>query len=137
VITADAAAPGSWWDGETFDRILLDAPCSGSGVIRRHPDIKLLRRPGDIEALASTQAALLAALWSLLKPGGMLLYATCSVLRREGEAVVQAFLAAHADAREVVIAAAWGRPGAVGRYVLTGDDDMDGFYYARLQKVAA
>jgi len=137
VITADAAAPGNWWDGAAFDRILLDAPCSGSGVIRRHPDIKLLRRPEDVAALAATQAALLAALWSLLKPGGMLLYATCSVLRREGEAVVQAFLAAHADAREVVIAAAWGRPGAVGRYVLTGDDDMDGFYYARLQKVAA
>jgi 16S rRNA (cytosine967-C5)-methyltransferase len=137
VITADAAAPGGWWDGEAFDRILLDAPCSGSGVIRRHPDIKLLRRPGDIEALAATQAALLAALWSLLKPGGMLLYATCSVLRREGEAVVQAFLAAQADAREAVIDAAWGRPAPVGRYVLTGEDDMDGFYYARLQKVAA
>jgi 16S rRNA (cytosine967-C5)-methyltransferase len=136
LVTADAGRPDDWWDGEPFDRILLDAPCSGSGVIRRHPDIKLLRRASDIETLAANQGTLLAALWSLLKPGGMLLYATCSVLRREGEAVAQAFMATCGDATEVAIEAAWGQPAAVGRYILTGEDDMDGFYYARMQKAA-
>lgn len=131
---ADAADPDSWWDGQPFDRILLDAPCSGTGVIRRHPDIKWLRRPSDIEQLVERQRQLLDALWPLLAPGGMLVYATCSTLRAEGSDVVCGFLATAADAREQVIDTDWGMAEAVGRR-LPGQDNMDGFYYARLCKV--
>lgn len=132
---ADAAAPASWWDGRPFDRILLDAPCSASGVIRRHPDIKQLRRDDDIAALARRQRALLAALWPLLAPGGILLYCTCSILPDETAGPVRDFLAAAGDARERPIAAPWGRPAGAGRQILPGERDMDGFYYARLEKV--
>ena len=100
VLAADASKPKEWWDGQPFDRILLDAPCSASGVIRRHPDIKLLRRASDIEALAGLQTRLLDALWPLLAPSGRLLYVTCSVLAAENDAVVGDFLARHSDARE-------------------------------------
>lgn len=134
LIVADAAAPATWWDGVPFDRILLDAPCAGIGVIRRHPDIKYLRRPADIAALAATQARLLAALWPLLRAGGKLVYATCSVLPEENEAQIRQFLAAQADAEEQPIAAAWGRPLAHGRWILPGEEGMDGFYYACLRK---
>ncbi len=131
---ADAAKPTVWWDGRPFDRILLDAPCSGTGVIRRHPDIKWLRRDTDIPRMAELQQRLLRALWPLLAPGGLLLYATCSVLRAEGEAVLREFLGAHADAREAPIEAAWGEACGVGRRIAPGGD-FDGFYYARLTRI--
>lgn len=135
LITADATDPASWWDGVPYDRILLDAPCAGLGVIRRHPDIKYLRRPDDIAKLAALQARLLDALWPLLRAGGKLVYVTCSVLPEENEAQIQRFLALHADAAEHVIAAAWGRPVQHGRLILPGEQGMDGFYYACLQKI--
>ena len=130
----DATDPQQWWDGRLFDRILLDAPCSASGVIRRHPDIKVLRRESDISALVVKQQQILESLWFLLKPGGILLYATCSVLKRENVQQLTDFIDKHSDARELPIAAGWGRATTVGRQVLPGEDQMDGFYYARLQK---
>lgn len=123
----DAAAPGGWWDGEPFDRILLDAPCSALGVIRRHPDIKLLRRPADIRDFAVRQARMLSSLWALLAPGGRLLYATCTIAKQENETQMRAFLAAHDDA-------AVGATGDAGRQILPGEANMDGFYYACLAK---
>ena len=134
LIVNDAARPADWWDGASFDRILLDAPCAGLGVIRRHPDIKYLRRPGDIEALAALQGQLLAALWPLLRVGGKLVYATCSVLPQENEMQIQHFLQRQGDAREQNIGAAWGRPLSHGRLILPGEEGMDGFYYACLEK---
>lgn len=134
LIVADAAEPASWWDGAPFDRILLDAPCAGIGVIRRHPDIKYLRRPEDINKLAALQARLLDALWPLLRAGGKLVYATCSVLPQENEERIGRFLASRPDAVEHVIEAAWGRPLQHGRLILPGEEGMDGFYYACLQK---
>ena len=139
ISAADASNTESWWDGRPFDAILLDAPCSASGVIRRHPDIKLLRRSTDIETLADVQARLLASLWRTLKPGGRLLYVTCSVFRDENERVVDAFLKATPDAtendllqnnniRDVM------RRQARGFQVLPGTDGMDGFYFACLEK---
>lgn len=135
LIAADAAQPEGWWDGRLFERILLDAPCSASGVIRRHPDIKWLRRDSDIAALAAGQAALLDALWPLLAPGGVLLYATCSVLRQENDEQIARFLARRTDAQELPIAAAWGRTMPHGRQILPGEQHMDGFFYARLCKL--
>ena len=132
LLAADAGAPADWWDGRPFERILLDAPCSATGVIRRHPDIKALRQPADIDALAARQRALLDALWPLLAPGGILLYATCSLLRAENETVIAAFLAAHPDAAELVIDADWGLALRHGRQILPGSAGLDGFYYARL-----
>lgn len=134
ILAADAARPDDWWDGRPFDRILVDAPCSATGVIRRHPDIKVLRKPSDIAELADTQRRILEGVWPLLVPGGRLLYATCSVLRRENEEQVGAFLKAHPDAVEIPITAAWGTPVNHGRQILTGDRNMDGFYYACLEK---
>lgn len=134
IIHADANDTDTWWDGELFDRILLDAPCSASGVIRRHPDIKLLREDDDIPALAEEQFMLLDALWSLLKPGGILLYATCSIFPEENVEVIKQFLADHADAKEEKIVADWGIACEVGRQILPGMHGMDGFYYARLRK---
>jgi len=130
--TADAARPETWWDGKPFDRILLDAPCSASGVIRRHPDIKLLRKRNDIKALIQTQQQLLKKLWPLLKPGGILLYATCSLLPQENTQVIERFLSHQQDAKMLPITAAWGKATSVGRQILP--DDMDGFYYAKLAK---
>lgn len=134
--TGDARQPADWWDGIPYDRILVDAPCSATGVIRRHPDIKLLRRDRDIEALAQQQQTILAGLWPLLRPGGRLLYATCSVLRQENDQVIAAFLTHHPDAREEPITALWGRVLPHGRQTLPGEAGMDGFYYATLVKVA-
>jgi len=134
LVVGDAANPSSWWDGKSFDRILLDAPCSALGVIRRHPDIKLLRRAEDIGQLQALQQAILKAVWPLLAPGGLLLYATCSILKQENEQQVQAFLAEHRDAVELPINADWGIAGACGRQILTGESAMDGFYYARIGK---
>lgn len=133
-VTADAASPGQWWDGRPFERILLDAPCTASGVVRRHPDIKLLRRPEDVAATAHLQRRILDAVWPLLAPGGMLLYATCSVFRDENERQIEDFLARHPDAAESRIEARWGRPCRRGRQILTGEAAMDGFYYARMEK---
>lgn len=133
-IVGDAAAPKDWWDGRPFDRILLDAPCSATGVIRRHPDIKLLRRESDINALVELQAQILDAIWLLLKPGGMLVYATCSVLPQENAEQITAFVARRADAQLKAIKELWGTPLAAGQQVLTGSSGMDGFYYACLEK---
>lgn len=124
VRAADAGAVETWWDGQPFDAILADVPCSASGVVRRHPDMKALRRESDLRPLVRTQAALLDALWSLLKPGGKLLYATCSVFTEENAAQIDAFL--HRQ------------PGAacLHREQLLPGDDHDGFYYALLRKAA-
>ncbi len=134
LIAGDALKPETWWDGQAFDRILVDAPCSALGVIRRHPDIKVLRQPSDIEALAAIQRTILNTAWTLLKPGGQIVYATCSILPLENVEVIEDFLAAHADAIELPIAATWGIPQRCGRQILTGMHDMDGFYYATISK---
>ncbi|MGD8407174.1 MAG: 16S rRNA (cytosine(967)-C(5))-methyltransferase RsmB [Thiohalophilus sp.] len=130
----DATQPDSWWDGRPFDRILLDAPCSATGVIRRHPDIKLHRRPADLQRLVATQHAMLKALWPLLRSGGTLLYATCSVLPEENRQQVEDFLGGTDDARHDAFTASWGHSQSPGRQLLPGEDGMDGFYYARLVK---
>ncbi|NOY61702.1 MAG: 16S rRNA (cytosine(967)-C(5))-methyltransferase RsmB [Gammaproteobacteria bacterium] len=135
-IVADATQPEMWWDGVPYERILLDAPCSGSGVIRRHPDIKQLRRAADIPALAEQQRAILDALWPLLSTGGMLLYATCSVLPRENSEQIEHFLGTHDDAQVRLIEADWGRTAGAGRQILPGEHAMDGFFYACLVKSA-
>ncbi|WIG57114.1 MAG: 16S rRNA (cytosine(967)-C(5))-methyltransferase [Rhodanobacteraceae bacterium] len=134
VRTGDAGDPSQWWDGQPFDRILLDAPCSATGVIRRHPDIKLHRRAGDIAPLAREQSRLLAALWPLVTRGGRLVYATCSVLREENERIVDAFLDAHADARAEPCGLPAGHAAGVGRQILPGESGLDGMYYAVLEK---
>lgn len=132
LIAGDARQPAGWWDGLPFERILLDAPCSGTGVIRRHPDIKLLRTPADIAQLAELQQQLLAALWPLLAPGGLLLYATCSIMPAENTRTIERFLATCADARERPIDAAWGIAQPAGLQLLPARHD--GFYYALLEK---
>jgi 16S rRNA (cytosine967-C5)-methyltransferase len=133
-ICGDAATPEQWWNGELFDRILLDAPCSGSGVIRRHPDIKRLRRAEDIAALAELQRRILNALWPLLKPGGMLLYVTCSIFPVENDEQITGFLDLHQDAVGSKIAASWGHELKAGRQILPGEHNMDGFYFASIYK---
>ncbi len=139
VLAADASKPKEWWDGQPFDRILLDAPCSASGVIRRHPDIKLLRRESDIEALAGLQTRLLDALWPLLAPSGRLLYVTCSVLAAENDAVVGDFLARHSDAREDRVLPNYNIRDLMvektrGVQVMPGSQGLDGFYFACLER---
>jgi len=135
LLQGDAGKPSAWWDGQGYDRILLDVPCTATGVIRRHPDIKLLRKPEDVATLVSRQSALLQALWPLLMPGGMLLYCTCSVLSAENSGQIARFLEIQADADEVPISAAWGRSCQHGRQILPGENDMDGFYFACLRKL--
>ena len=139
ITVADASKPGEWWDGTQFDAILLDAPCSATGVIRRHPDIKLLRRASDIDDLGALQGVILSALWPLLAPGGRLLYVTCSVLAAENNGVVQGFLEAHDDAVEDTVLPNNNirdlmRKRACGYQILPGMAEMDGFYYACLVK---
>lgn len=139
VQAADAADTSSWWDGQPFDAILLDAPCTASGIVRRHPDVRWLRRPADLAQLARQQERLLQALWPLLKPGGQMLYCTCSVFKVEGEQQVQAFLARHKDAQA--------RPapghllpsigGEAGQLPDNAAGEHDGFFYARLHKLGA
>lgn len=136
---ADAAGQPDWWDGEPYDRILVDAPCSASGVIRRHPDIKLLRRDADVPRLAALQRTLVARLWELLAPGGRLLYVTCSVFRAENRAVVEDFLAATPDARPDSLLPnnnirALMRPEGPGHQILPGTAGLDGFFFAPLVK---
>lgn len=135
LVEADAAEPPSTWRDQPFDRILVDAPCSATGVIRRHPDIRLLRRAADIEALASRQAAILEALWGCLRDGGKLLYATCSLLPQENQLQVEAFLDRHATAQALTLPDHWGHACHPGRQTLPGENTMDGFYYALLEKV--
>lgn len=126
LVVGDAASPGAWWDGRAFDRILIDAPCSATGVIRRHPDIKVLRRPMDVERAMALQSRLLAALWPLLAPGGRLVYSTCSVLKRENDDQIAAFRAERPtiDAVEAV----------ASLQLLPEEARGDGFYYACLRK---
>ena len=138
VLVADAARPQAWWDGTPFDGILLDAPCTASGVVRRHPDIRWLRRESDIEQLAMQQAMLLAALWPLVRPGGRLLYCTCSVFRAEGSHQIDAFLAHNTDAR---LRPSPGHllPQSTSDVRGVPDNDLgdhDGFFYALLEKSA-
>jgi len=132
---ADARATAAWWNGEPFDAVLLDAPCTASGIVRRHPDVRWLRRPADVGALARAQAALLDALWPLVKPGGRLLYATCSIFRAEGERQIDAFLQRLAEG------AARLDPASPGHLLPLADNapeglDEDGFFYALLHKTA-
>ncbi|MBU2289427.1 MAG: 16S rRNA (cytosine(967)-C(5))-methyltransferase RsmB, partial [Gammaproteobacteria bacterium] len=136
VLVADASRPGEWWDGRSFDGILLDAPCTASGIVRRHPDVRWLRRESDTDQLAILQAILLASLWPLVRPGGRLLYCTCSVFRKEGAHQIDAFLAHNTDARLL--------PSPGHLLPQTGSDahrvpdndlgDHDGFFYALLEK---
>ena len=136
VVEADASDPDSWWDGRPFDRILLDAPCSATGVIRRHPDIKWLRRPEDISELARRQATMIRALWPLLARGGRLVYTTCSVVREENESVVSDFLAWSDDAEELNLPVLQDVASHLqyGYQILPGDSAADGFYYVALTK---
>lgn len=134
VVQGDASNLGPALEETPYDRILLDAPCSATGVIRRHPDIKWLRRDTDIPQMSARQAKMLDALWPVLAPGGTLLYATCSVLAEENAQQIAAFLSRHADAHEVPIEAAWGIPMSEGRQTLPSDGGCDGFYYAKLEK---
>ena len=139
IVVADASKTGEWWDGVPFDAILLDAPCSATGVIRRHPDIKLLRRASDIVDLSTLQGDILSALWPSLAPGGCLLYVTCSVLAAENDEVVRKFLETNNDAEEDPVLPNNNirdlmRKKAYGYQVLPGTADMDGFYYACLEK---
>ncbi len=136
VIAADAANSKSWWQGQQFDRILLDAPCSGTGVIRRHPDIKWLRKASDIDALVLLQRQIIKEIWSLLKPGGTLLYATCSILPQENSEQVEYFLENNTDAKLLNIdSIEEENKNAIGWQLLPGDKNMDGFYYAKLLKI--
>ena len=137
LIAADGRDTAAWWDGKPFQRILLDAPCSATGVIRRHPDIKLTRQPDDIVALAALQGELLDALWPTLEVGGILLYATCSTLPTENTEVIEAFLARTSGARELDIPGQFGIKQAHGRQLLAQQGGHDGFYYAKLIKIAA
>ncbi|QBM18616.1 ribosomal RNA small subunit methyltransferase B [Marinobacter sp. JH2] len=134
LLEADAADIEQWWDGQAFDRILLDVPCSATGVIRRHPDIKLLRRESDIVPLAGIQLGLLNAMWSILKPGGRLVYATCSVFPQENHRIIQRFLKQQEQAQLIPIEASWGLDMEAGRNLLPDPDSHDGFFYAVLEK---
>jgi 16S rRNA (cytosine967-C5)-methyltransferase len=133
---ADASDVSAWWDGEPFDAVLLDAPCSATGIVRRQPDVLLHRTADDIVALAALQARLLDALWKTVKPGGVLLYATCSILKHENEHQVAAFLSRTPDARADLLDASYGHAAGPGRQRLPGEQGMDGFFYARLLKPA-
>ncbi len=134
LINADATQPDTWWEGQHYDRILLDAPCSATGVIRRHPDIKYLRRAEDLDALVCRQQQILQALWPLLASGGMLLYTTCSVLAEENTLQIENFLNNYSDAQLEPLELNWGIPTTAGQQILPGEENMDGFFYACLRK---
>ena len=134
LVQNDARAIDDWWDKQLFDRILIDVPCSASGVIRRHPDIKFLRTAEDIQNITVLQAEIINALWPLLSKGGKLLYITCSVFQAENDEQITAFTNKHNDAHSIPIQANWGMATKHGRQILPGDNAMDGFYYAQLQK---
>ncbi|EXJ15401.1 16S rRNA (cytosine(967)-C(5))-methyltransferase RsmB [Imhoffiella purpurea] len=137
VAVGDADGPAGSWAERRYDRILLDVPCSATGVIRRHPDIKWLRRASDIEALCETQRHILEAIWPLLAPGGRLLYATCSLLPEENQSQIADFLARHPEAREIPLPTDLGRALTHGRQLLPTDGGSDGFYYALIAKDSA
>ena len=137
ILVGDAGNPRDWFDGTAYDLILADVPCSASGVLRRHPEIKLLRRESDIMPLLALQRKIVDALWQLLKPGGSMLYCTCSVFREENELQIEDFVSRHADCVEIGFEQAeWGEARPRGRQILTGSDNMDGFYYALLTREA-
>ena len=137
VLAVDATDTAAWWDGNPFDAVLLDAPCSATGIIRRQPDVLLHRRAEDIVALAALQSRLLDALWAVLRPGGVLLYSTCSILRQENGQQVAAFLARTPDAQLQALPEAFGHDDAGNRQRLPGEQGGDGFFYARLVKAVA
>jgi 16S rRNA (cytosine967-C5)-methyltransferase len=136
IVVGDASKPKSWWDGQLYDGILLDAPCTASGIVRRHPDVRWLRRPTDIAQLASQQAYLLKTLWPLVRPGGRLLYCTCSVFKAEGEMQAQTFLAHHTDALLMPSPGHLLPQSGAGQAVFPDNllREHDGFYYALLEK---
>mgnify|MGYP006197675911 CR=1 FL=1 len=134
LVSGDAAEPSRWWDGEQFDAVLIDAPCSATGILRRQPDLKWHRRDSDIAALCGLQARILDAIWPLVRPGGMLVYATCSILPEENAGQVQAFLARHGDAREDTPVEARSVVTTHGCQLLPVADGPDGFFFARLRK---
>jgi 16S rRNA (cytosine967-C5)-methyltransferase len=139
LVAGDAARPEDWWDGQPFDRILLDVPCSALGVIRRHPDIRLRKSPAEIDQLPALQLRLLRAAWRMLAPGGRLVYASCTVTRSENRDVLAAFAAATPDALAEPAENWDGWPGfgqadAYGRQILPGEAAADGFYYAALKR---
>jgi 16S rRNA (cytosine967-C5)-methyltransferase len=134
ICVGDAGDPSGWWDGKPFDRILIDAPCSATGVLRRRPDVRLHRRASDIDAMVAQQRRILAALWPLLASGGRLVYITCSLLRAENEAVVDGFFAGRDDAKAVSLAWPVGQAAATGWQILPGDGDLDGMYYAGFER---
>jgi 16S rRNA (cytosine967-C5)-methyltransferase len=136
VAAAGDAATLDWWDGTPFRRILLDAPCTGTGTLRRHPDIKVLRRPGDVSQAAALQQRLLANLWRVLEPGGTLLYCTCSILTPENDAIIAGLLSSHPDVQLEPLKLTSGRPTQYGWQLLPVDPETDGFYYARMSKAA-
>jgi len=137
IIQADARTPNLWWDGKPYDRILLDVPCSTTGVIRRHPDIKLLRQPAEIAQFSITQHEILESMWPLLKHKGKLVYATCSLLRQENDRQIEKFIQGRKDVQVTAIEPdpEWGVITEFGRQTIPGVDDMDGFYYAALEKI--
>lgn len=134
IAIADAGDTSAWWDGQPFNRVLIDAPCSATGVIRRRPDVRLHRRAADLDALVAEQARILEACWQALAAGGRLVYVTCSLLCRENEGVVAPFVAAHDDATVVPVELPVGQAAAVGWQILPGDGDLDGMYFAVLRK---
>lgn len=136
-VAADISKLDKWWDGQAFDRILCDAPCSATGVIRRHPDIKYLRRESDIQKLSNLQLKILQNLWQCLKPGGILLYATCSIMPEENNALIKRFLAQQSDCQAIKLDTDFGIPTEHGRQLLPQTHGHDGFYYAKLQKLAS
>lgn len=135
LVQGDGLQPTTWWDGIPFDRILLDAPCSATGVIRRHPDIKLLRTADEITLVAQLQHDLLCALWPLLAPGGIMVYATCSIMPEENELQIAEFIKQHNDCQFVTAEQAWGHSTGHGWQILPGENNMDGFFYSVLKKI--
>jgi 16S rRNA (cytosine967-C5)-methyltransferase len=134
MMTGDARSSAEWWDGGLFSKILVDAPCSASGIIRRQPDIRIHRQASDIEHLSAVQGEILEALWPLLSAGGRMVYATCSIFREENDGVIKAFESRHADSNVRAISAEWGTATEFGRQILPGEANMDGFYYSVLEK---
>lgn len=134
VKSGDALTPSTWWDGQLFDRILLDAPCSATGVIRRHPDIKLLRTESDIQDIVALQTGILASIWPLLRPGGIMVYATCSVMKEENEQQIANFVSAFPDCTCASGEKTWGLDTGYGWQLLPGQNNCDGFFYSVLIK---